>query len=209
MILDSLTIRSPAFAPIPEVLRRSRELKVVLIDMDCDPEMFLGCVRAGAVGYLVKEASATDIISSIKSVASGKAACSPELCMVLFQTVSQQWTSQPSARIKAEFGLTRRQQQLVPLIADGLTNKEIASRLNVSEYTVKSHIHQMLRRVGANGRLEVIDRVRGQNVPAREASHSGESQRLDFAQLDADPVSAVGCETVIRDSDQRSVLRRA
>jgi DNA-binding NarL/FixJ family response regulator len=65
----------------------------------------------------------------------------------------------PSARIKLELGLTRRQQQLVPLIAQGLTNKEIASHLKISEFTVKNHVHDIMRRVGANDRLEVIDRT--------------------------------------------------
>jgi DNA-binding NarL/FixJ family response regulator len=63
----------------------------------------------------------------------------------------------PSARIKIEFGLTRRQQQIVPLIAQGLTNKEIASHLTLSEQTVKNHIHGIMRRVGAIDRLQVID----------------------------------------------------
>jgi len=61
-------------------------------------------------------------------------------------------------------GLTRRQQQLVPLIAQGLTNKEIASHLNLSEQTVKNHIHRMLRRVGASDRLQVIDLTRYRGV---------------------------------------------
>ena len=62
--------------------------------------------------------------------------------------------------MKLEFGLTRRQQQIVPLIARGLTNKEIASHLNLSEQTVKNHIHGLMRRVGADDRLQVIDLTR-------------------------------------------------
>jgi len=53
--------------------------------------------------------------------------------------------------------LTRRQQQIVPLIAQGLTNGEIASQLSLSEQTVKNHIHGIMRRVGAGDRLHVID----------------------------------------------------
>ena len=55
-------------------------------------------------------------------------------------------------------------QQLVPLIAQGFTNKEIASHLNLSEQTVKNHIHRMLRRVGASDRLQVIDLTRSQGI---------------------------------------------
>ena len=66
----------------------------------------------------------------------------------------------PSARFRIEFGLTRRQQQIVPMIAQGLTNKEIASNLNLSEQTVKNHVHGIMRRVGADDRLQVIDVTR-------------------------------------------------
>jgi DNA-binding NarL/FixJ family response regulator len=112
------------------------------------------------MGYLLKDASALDVIAGVRSVAQGRAVCPSQMCMPLFRTVARQWTSFPSARIKLELGLTRRQQQLVPLIARGYTNKEIASQLNISEQTVKNHIHRMLRRVGASDRLEVIDMTR-------------------------------------------------
>jgi DNA-binding NarL/FixJ family response regulator len=58
---------------------------------------------------------------------------------------------------------TRRQQELVPMIARGLTNKEIASHLNLSEQTIKNHIHRILRRVGANDRFEVAERIQHLN----------------------------------------------
>jgi DNA-binding NarL/FixJ family response regulator len=61
--------------------------------------------------------------------------------------------------------LTRRQQELVPMIARGLTNKEIASHLNLSEQTVKNHIHRMLRRIGASDRLEVIEMASADDLP--------------------------------------------
>jgi DNA-binding NarL/FixJ family response regulator len=116
------------------------------------------------VGYLLKDASSADVISAVRSVAQGQAICPCQLSMPLFRTVARQWTSVPSSQIKLEMGLTRRQQQLVPLIAQGLTNKEIASHLNLSEQTVKNHIHRMLRRVGASDRLQVIDLTRYRGV---------------------------------------------
>jgi DNA-binding NarL/FixJ family response regulator len=157
LILDSITVQLSDYALIPEIVKQAPNAKVVLIDMDDDPEVFLECVRVGAVGYLLKDASSADVIAAVRSVAQGQAVCPSQLSMPLFRTVARQWTSVPSARIKLELGLTRRQQQLVPLIAQGLTNKEIASQLNLSEQTIKNHIHSMLRRVGASDRLQVID----------------------------------------------------
>ena len=157
LILDSVTARLSDCAFISEIVGQVPSMKVVLIDMDDDREIFLECVRAGAAGYILKDASAAEVVAGVQAVARGQAVCPPHLCIHLFRAFSRQWTAVPNARIKLEFGLTRRQQQIVPLIAQGLTNKEIASHLNLSEQTVKNHIHGIMRRVGADDRLQVID----------------------------------------------------
>ena len=160
LILDSVTARLANCAVISEIVSQIPTIKVILIDMDDDPEIFLECVRAGATGYLLKDASAGEVVSAVRAVAQGQAVCPPQLCIHLFRAFSRQWAAIPSARIKLELRLTRRQQQLVPLISQGLTNKEIASHLSLSEQTVKNHIHGIMRRIGANDRLQVIDRTR-------------------------------------------------
>src|SRR5579872_2836129 len=133
LVLDSVTARLSEWSFISDIISQAPNMKVVLIDMDNDREIFLECVRAGAVGYILRDASAAEVVSGVQAVAQGQAVCPPELCMHLFQAFSRQWTAIPSARFRIEFGLTRRQQQIVPLIAQGLTNKEIASNLNLSE----------------------------------------------------------------------------
>lgn len=160
LVLDSVITRQSACALISEIISQIPSIKVALIDMDDDPYIFLECVRAGAVGYLLKNASAAEVVSGVRAVAQGQAVCPPQLSIHLFRAFSHQWEAIPSARIKLKFGLTRRQQQLIPLISQGLTNKEIASHLNLSEQTVKNHIHGIMQRVGADDRLEVIDRTR-------------------------------------------------
>ncbi len=77
-----------------------------------------------------------------------------------FKYVARQGTEIPSARIKFQLGLTRREQQLIPFIAQGLTNKKIATRLNLSEQTVKNHVHRMLQKMGASDRLTVVELCR-------------------------------------------------
>ena len=157
LILDSFTVRLSNCALISEVVSQLPNVNIALIDMDEDPESFFECVRAGALGYMLKDASAAEVVSGIQAVAQGQAICPPQLCKYLFQAFSRYGTAMPTARIKLEFGLTRRQQQLIPLIAQGMTNKEIASHLKISEYTVKCHIHGIMRRVGARDRLQVAD----------------------------------------------------
>jgi DNA-binding NarL/FixJ family response regulator len=160
LILDSVSARSSESALISQTNNHIPCIKVVLIDMEDDPAIFLDCVRAGAAGYLLKDASAAEVISGVCSVAQGQAICPPLLCAHLFEAFSRQKGGVPSARVKLDLGLTRRQQQIVPLIGQGLTNKEIASVLNLSEQTVKNHVHGIMQCVGVKNRLEVMDATR-------------------------------------------------
>jgi len=160
LILDSVSARSSDCALVAQTNNQFPSIKVVLIDMEDDPEIFLDCVRAGATGYLLKDASAAEVISGVCAVAQGQAICPPQLCAHLFGAFSRQQVAAPSARVRLDFGLTRRQQQIVPLIGQGLTNKEIASALNLSEQTVKNHIHGIMRCIGVKNRMEVIDATR-------------------------------------------------
>jgi DNA-binding NarL/FixJ family response regulator len=114
--------------------------------MDFDPEAFLAAVHGGIAGYLLKDASVADISNAIRAVARGEAACPPSLCRVLFDhfTNSEAWY--PRAQFRRNLGLMRREQQLVQLVSEGLTNKEIAARISQSEQTVKNQVSRMLHK---------------------------------------------------------------
>jgi len=75
----------------------------------------------------------------------------------LFQCAARSISFSIKPANKTRFGLSRREQQLVGLIRLGLSNKEIANRLNLSEQTIKNHVHRILRKVGANDRLEIVE----------------------------------------------------
>ena len=137
-------------------------LKIVLIGMQADGELLLRAVREGIAGYLLKDAPAEEVAAAVKSVASNYAVCPRELCRVLFDYVSRQRAHLPNLAVKQQLGLTRREQQLVELISRGLTNKEIAVELGLSEQTVKNHIHRVLRKVGVSDRLAAVEMCRTQ-----------------------------------------------
>lgn len=142
-------------AYIPEALRLTPETRVVLFGMEEDQESFFRSLRAGIAGYLLSEASTADLVCAVRIAARGGAVCPPKLCRALFHYVARQGTL-PNPRLRAEYGLTRREQLILPLIAQGLTNKEIAGRLNLSEQTVKNHIHRILRKLGTPDRLSAV-----------------------------------------------------
>jgi len=142
---------------IRQIRGRLPELKIVMIGMEEEEELFLDCVRAGVIGYVLKEASAVDVTNAVRSAARGEAVCPPKLCLALFRELSRPRTDFPILQVGMRFGLTRREKQLVPFIARGMTNKEIASQLNLSEQTVKNHIHRMMRKAGAEDRLSIVN----------------------------------------------------
>ncbi len=140
-------------------------IKILMIGMDADEKSFIQAVSDGVVGYLLKEASAAEIADAVHAVANNEAVCPPQLCRALFDHVSSAEMTQASlVSIRPDLGLTRRELQLVQMIARGLTNKEIAGQLNLSENTIKNHVHRMLRKLGAQDRIGMVEACRGQQL---------------------------------------------
>jgi DNA-binding NarL/FixJ family response regulator len=159
---DVLLLETDAFADgwVQSVERFQRVfpgIKIVMLGMDADKELFLRAVRGGAAGYLLKDASATEIADAVRAVARDEAVCPPKLCNFLFCYIAQQSKQLPGFYGRLQFGLTIREQQLVAMIGRGLRNKEIASELNVSDQTVKHHVHHVLRKLGASDRVEAVE----------------------------------------------------
>lgn len=128
-------------------------VKIVMVAMKEDEMLFLEAVKQGVCGYVPRDASAVDVVNAIRSVAQGEAVCPPRLCKHLFDYVAQIAKDSPICESEPAARLTRREGQLIPLIDRGLTNKEIAAQLNLSEKTIKNHIHRILRKVGAESRF--------------------------------------------------------
>jgi len=155
ILLDSSGLSSSSATLIPTLRTSLRNLRVVMVDMDADEGTFLRAVRAGVVGYVLKDASALEVAATIRAVAAGEAVCPPSLSMVLFRSAARQLGEPSAITWGADLRLSRREQQLAELLRERLTNKEIAARLNLSEQTVKNHVHHILRKVGAPNRFTI------------------------------------------------------
>jgi two-component system response regulator DevR len=134
-----------------------RRIKVVAVAMDDDRKRFLSAVKHGVLGYVLQDSPAIDVIGAIRSVAKGEAICPLHFSRALFDCIASQSSDLPNSRARQKWGLSRREQQLVPLIGRGMTNKEIAQELNLSEETVKCHVHRILRKVGVEDRLGIFE----------------------------------------------------
>jgi len=157
VLSDSAAVLLSELHLISEIRTALPGLKVVMIGMEADQVTFLRAVRDGIVGYMLKDASAMEVAAAVRAVANGEAVCPPGLCLTLFEEVARQNTGEGRLLAKHDLGLTRREQQLVHMISHGLTNKEIAVQLSLSEQTVKNHIHRMLRKLGASDRLSAVE----------------------------------------------------
>lgn len=146
--------------------------RIVLIGMEDDDALFLKAIRAGISAYLLSDASASDVVAAVRATARGEAVCPPRLCLSLFRLVAGEAPgTRAPLRHRSARSLTMRQLQLISLIAKGLTNKEIASQLNLSEFTVKNHIHRIMKQVEAENRRGAVEAVRalGYSLVASES----------------------------------------
>jgi DNA-binding NarL/FixJ family response regulator len=162
LLMSSRGNRNEDLTAVRTVRTTAPKVQILLIGVTGEEAEFLQCVRAGVHGYLPRDASAEDVLEGVRALQSGKAICPGALCASLFRYMEREATSFPSASIHQQLGLTRREQQLIPLIAEGLTNKEIANRFCLSEQTVKNHLYRMKHKIGADDRLGIVQVCRTQ-----------------------------------------------
>ena len=190
LVLDSFGLNSSNATLLATIQEALPELRIIMVDMDSDEGTFLRAVRAGVVGYVLKDASAVELASDIRAVAAGNAVCPPKLSMSMFRFVAQ--ASSPTMEdTVVECSLSRREQQTMELLRERLTNKEIAARLGLSEQTVKNHVHNILRKVGAKNRMSIIRKWQSAHLdmtsPTYRKSHQApDSEDLGFSSLQKD-----------------------
>ncbi|MER7921054.1 MULTISPECIES: response regulator transcription factor [unclassified Streptomyces] len=146
-----------------EATRRIREqypgTQVVVLTTYADDESLFPALRAGARGYLTKDAGGEEIVRAVESVLSGEAGLSPSVQRRLLERLSQA-EPRPAALVPTTSeppdGLTVRETEVLVLIAEGLSNQEIAGRLHVSNATVKTHINNLFAKTGLKDRAQAV-----------------------------------------------------
>lgn len=156
MLLD-LGLRSQNSLHIVKSVRKDfPETKVIIMDlvpMQSDVFEFVG---AGVSGFLLKDATIDDFLGTIRSVARGTKVLPPHLTGSLFsQIVENAVNSRGTSGLMESARLTKRERQVIELIADGLSNKEIAQKIHLSPYTVKSHVHNILEKLALHTRVQI------------------------------------------------------
>jgi DNA-binding NarL/FixJ family response regulator len=151
-----------------EATRRLREtnpdIRVIALTTYADDESVLGALRAGARGYLTKDSSAENIREAILAVAAGDAALDPSVQQTVVAALSTGVPGTVSSEEELPDGLTPREAEVLALIADGLTNTQIAEHLVVSPATVKSHINHLFAKAGIRDRAQAVRYAYGRGI---------------------------------------------
>jgi DNA-binding NarL/FixJ family response regulator len=127
--------------------------QVVVLTTYADDESLFPALSAGARGYLTKDAGGDEIVRAVHSVLSGDAGLSPSIQRRLLERLSE---PEPAASAEAPDGLTGRETEVLVLIAEGLSNQEIARGLHVSTATVKTHINNLFAKTGLKDRAQAV-----------------------------------------------------
>jgi len=153
-----MDVRMPdldGIAATTELLAEAPTTKVIILTTFEIDEYILGALRAGASGFLLKRSSPEELIAAIHTVADGEALLSPSVTRRLIEQVASHPTlgRNPDPRIDE---LTAREREVLELVAQGLSNAEIATALTLERTTIKTHVQRILAKLGARDRIEVV-----------------------------------------------------
>lgn len=129
--------------------------RVVIMDLLPVHEDIVEFVNAGVSGFIMKDASFSDLVATIRAVARGESVLPPEMTTTLFSQIAREAVSRPRDVADEGIRMTPREREVIALIGEGLSNKEIASRLDIASHTVKSHVRNVMEKLALHSRLQI------------------------------------------------------
>lgn len=148
VLMDLMMPGMAGVTAIQVICGRWPHIRVIALTSFQDSQLVRDALRAGAIGYLLKNASADDLVNAIRTVRQGKPALAPEAARVLIQVATHTTST--------DFGLTSREREVLALMVKGLNNPDMAERLMVSRSTVKFHVSNILSKLGVTTRAEAV-----------------------------------------------------
>ena len=155
LVLTDLSMpRMDGMDMIETIKRKSPETKIIALTVHRGEEYVLATLKAGADGYILKEASYGELMMAIRSVLKGKHYLSPEISGTLIEGYLDGKKSQGPLSLREI--LTKREREILKLIADGYTNKKISDTLYISIHTVETHRHHLMEKLGVHSTAALI-----------------------------------------------------
>jgi DNA-binding NarL/FixJ family response regulator len=150
-----MDIRMPEMDGIEATRRLPRQRVLILTTFGLD-QYIIEALRAGASGFLLKDAPTQEVVAAVRAVAAGDAVLSAAVTRQLLDQVARRLPAPVSRHPQELELLTEREQEVLRLLANGLSNAEIATALVVSEATVKSHVSRLLGKLGLRDRVQAV-----------------------------------------------------
>jgi DNA-binding NarL/FixJ family response regulator len=159
IVLLDLGLRNQNSLQVVKLVKKHfQETKIIVMDLIPLQADVFEFVQAGVSGFILKDANVAKFIKTIRLVYQGAQVLPPNLTGSLFsQIVDKAVIESSPSKIIESVKMTKRERQVIDLVADGLTNKEVAQRLHLSTYTVKSHIHNILEKLALHTRVQIAN----------------------------------------------------
>ena len=158
VVLLDLGLRSQNSLHLVELVRKEfPEAKIIVMDLAPVQADILQYVKAGANGFILKDASLNDFLITIRSVAEGSTVLPPLLVDSLFSQIVEHAVREGKPKLKSAIKMTKREREVIGWLGDGMSNKEIGQKMKISTYTVKSHIHNIMEKLALHTRLEIAN----------------------------------------------------
>jgi len=135
------------------ILQTDPDKRVVMLTMHADKDLIDAAIKAGAVGYLTKDCSTDEVIEAVRMAANGETALSPQLAKTMLSEVRK--IDEKAAREEDRL-VTKREEEVLQLIADGCSTPEVAQRLYISQKTVKNHLASIYEKLNARDRTQAV-----------------------------------------------------
>ncbi len=145
------------FDGIKDFVDRFEDVKLLVLGLEEVDSEILRFIEAGASAYVLKEASVNEVSLVIDQVLRGEAVCSPKIASTMFSRLADLARSRRREERLEALNLTPRELEILRLIADDLSNKEIAARLHLSFHTVKNHVHNILEKLKVQHRSQAVE----------------------------------------------------
>jgi two-component system, NarL family, response regulator NreC len=137
-----------------QMLKRDPRIGVIILSMHSDEDYLLSALNAGAKGYLLKESAEVDVVKAIQSVSRGTPFFSPEVAETMMED-HMRFLQQRNLEDTYDL-LTEREKEVIQLLAEGKSNKEVAAILNVSVYTVETHRMHLMQKLNLHNTAEIV-----------------------------------------------------
>ncbi len=145
---------------VQSVKKESPGIKIIGMGLAPAQSDILEFVQAGAEGFILKDASVEDVVKTIRSVVAGEKVLPYTMTGSLFTQVTEHAIMKGKRNLKMAIRMTEREKEIISLIVEGMSNKQIATSLNIATFTVKSHVHNILEKLALHSRLQIASHAR-------------------------------------------------